>query len=89
MRIICKALHGFSKLLYKWFGVQYNNALNRDESCGGHFREEHQTEDGEAVRNDKDFAYVAAWEFEEVGKWNLHKEMLEFESVELATRSYK
>jgi succinate dehydrogenase / fumarate reductase flavoprotein subunit len=65
------------------------DALNRDESCGGHFREEHQTEDGEAVRNDKDFAYVAAWEFEEVGKWNLHKEMLEFESVELATRSYK
>jgi succinate dehydrogenase / fumarate reductase flavoprotein subunit len=65
------------------------DALNRDESCGGHFREEHQTEDGEAVRNDKDFAYVAAWEFEEAGKWKLHKEELEFESVELATRSYK
>jgi len=65
------------------------DALNRDESCGAHFREEHQTEDGEAIRNDKDYAYVAAWEFEEAGKWKLHKEELEFESVELATRSYK
>ena len=65
------------------------DALNRDESCGAHFREEHQTEDGEAVRNDKDFAYVAAWEYEKPGKWNLHKENLEFEFVELATRSYK
>ncbi len=65
------------------------DALNRDESCGAHFREEHQTEEGEAIRNDKDFAYVAAWEFEKVGKWNLHKENLEFEFVELATRSYK
>ena len=65
------------------------DALNRDESCGAHFREEHQTEDGEAVRNDKDFAYVAAWEYEKAGKWNLHKENLEFEFVELATRSYK
>jgi len=65
------------------------DALNRDESCGAHFREEHQTEDGEAVRNDEDFAYVAAWEFEKAGKWNLHREDLEFESVELATRSYK
>src|SRR3990170_482262 len=55
------------------------DALNRDESCGAHFREEHQTEEGEAIRNDKDFAYVAAWEFEKVGKWNLHKENLEFE----------
>lgn len=65
------------------------DALNRDESCGAHFREEHQTEDGEAIRNDKDYAYVAAWEFEQAGKWNLHKEELEFASVELATRSYK
>jgi len=65
------------------------DALNRDESCGAHFRVEHETEDGEAIRNDKDFAYVAAWEFEKVGKWNLHKENLEFEFVELATRSYK
>jgi succinate dehydrogenase / fumarate reductase flavoprotein subunit len=65
------------------------DALNRDESCGAHFREEHQTEDGEAIRNDEEFAYVAAWEFEQPGKWNLHKENLEFESVKLATRSYK
>ena len=65
------------------------DALNRDESCGAHFREEHQTEDGEAVRNDKDFAYVAAWEYEKAGKWTLHKEDLKFEFVKLATRSYK
>ncbi|MCK5086756.1 MAG: FAD-binding protein, partial [Melioribacteraceae bacterium] len=65
------------------------DALDRDESCGAHFREEHQTEDGEAIRNDKDFAYVSAWEYEKAGKWNLHKEDLEFESVKLATRSYK
>ena len=65
------------------------DSLNRDESCGAHFREEHQTEDGEAIRNDEDFAYVAAWEFEEAGKWKLHKEDLKFESVKLATRSYK
>jgi len=65
------------------------DALDRDESCGAHFREEHQTEDGEAIRNDKDFAYVSAWEYEKAGQWNLHKEDLEFESVKLATRSYK
>ena len=65
------------------------DALDRDESCGAHFREEHQTKDGEAIRNDKDFAYVSAWEYEKAGKWNLHKEDLEFESVKLATRSYK
>ncbi len=65
------------------------DALNRDESCGAHFREEHQTEDGEAVRNDEDYSYVAAWEYVEAGKWNLHKEDLNFEYVELATRSYK
>ncbi|MEN8191552.1 MAG: fumarate reductase/succinate dehydrogenase flavoprotein subunit [Bacteroidota bacterium] len=65
------------------------DSLDRDESCGAHFREEHQTEDGEAVRNDEDYAYVAAWEYEEAGKWNLHKEDLKFEYVELATRSYK
>lgn len=65
------------------------DALNRDESCGAHFREEHQTPDGEAIRNDEDFSYVAAWEYVEPGKWNLHKEDLNFEYVELATRSYK
>ncbi len=65
------------------------DALDRDESCGAHFREEHQTKDGEAIRNDEEFAYVSAWEYEKAGKWNLNKEDLEFESVKLATRSYK
>ncbi len=66
------------------------DALEREESCGAHFREEYQTKDGEAVRDDKKFAYVAAWEYKGVGnKPELHKEELEFESVELATRSYK
>ncbi|MEM8886221.1 MAG: FAD-binding protein, partial [Planctomycetota bacterium] len=67
-----------------------HDALDRDESCGGHFREEHQTEEGEAVRNDKDYAHVSAWEFNGVGEApTKHKEELEFENVELATRSYK
>jgi len=66
------------------------DALHREESCGGHFRVEHQTDDGEALRNDDDFAYVAAWEFTGVGsKPELHKEQLEFENVHLAQRSYK
>ncbi len=65
------------------------DSLNRNESCGAHFREEYQTDDGEAVRNDDEFAYVAAWEYEEAGKWKLHKEDLDFEYVKLATRSYK
>ncbi len=66
------------------------DALHRNESCGGHFREEYQTEDGEAKRNDEDYAYVAAWQY--AGENNapiLHKEPLEFEYVKLATRSYK
>ncbi|CAA9196122.1 Fumarate reductase flavoprotein subunit [Flavobacterium bizetiae] len=66
------------------------DALQREESCGAHFREEYQTPDGEAVRNDEDFCYVSAWEWK--GKANrpeLHKEPLVFESVELAVRSYK
>ncbi len=67
-----------------------HDALDRDESCGAHFREEHQSDEGEAVRNDKDYLYVAAWEYAGVGKKpNLHKEPLVFENVELATRSYK
>jgi succinate dehydrogenase / fumarate reductase flavoprotein subunit len=66
------------------------DALHREESCGGHFREEHQTEDGEAKRDDANFAYVAAWEWRGEGKEPcLHKEPLEFEYVHLATRSYK
>ncbi len=66
------------------------DALAREESCGGHFRTEHQTDDGEALRHDDKFAYVAAWEFKGVGQTpELHKEELEFEAVHLATRSYK
>jgi len=66
------------------------DALEREESCGGHFREEHTTEDGEAKRDDKNYAYVAAWEY--TGKPSeaiLHKEDLEFKDIELKTRSYK
>jgi succinate dehydrogenase / fumarate reductase flavoprotein subunit len=64
------------------------DALQRDESCGAHFREEYQTGDGEAVRNDKDFAYVSAWEYN-AGDFILHKEKLEFEYVQPSVRSYK
>jgi succinate dehydrogenase / fumarate reductase flavoprotein subunit len=67
-----------------------HDALMREESCGGHFREEHQTEEGEAKRNDDEFAYVAAWEFDGVGSPpKLHKEPLTFEDVPLSQRSYK
>lgn len=65
------------------------DALHRNESCGGHFREEYQTEDGEALRDDENFSYVAAWEFKELGKWELHKEELKFENIKIAQRSYK
>jgi succinate dehydrogenase / fumarate reductase flavoprotein subunit len=66
------------------------DALERNESCGGHFREEYQTPEGEALRDDKNFAYVAAWEYTgEPSKAKLHKEPLEFKDIELKTRSYK
>ncbi|NBV83644.1 succinate dehydrogenase (quinone) flavoprotein subunit, partial [bacterium] len=66
------------------------DALHRKESCGGHFREESQTPDGEALRDDENFCYVAAWEFNGVGQEPiLHKEMLNFEDVHLTQRSYK
>ncbi len=66
------------------------DALHRNESCGGHFREEYQTEDGEAKRDDESYSYVAAWEFTSLGaKPILHKEPLQFENIALATRSYK
>ncbi len=66
------------------------DALQREESCGAHFREEHQTETGEAKRDDKNFAYVGAWEYRGKGeKPGLHKEELKFEYVELKERSYK
>src|SRR5262245_32842346 len=66
------------------------DALEREESCGGHFREEYQTPDGEALRNDNAFCYAAAWEYKGEGqKPLLHKEMLTFENVPLTQRSYK
>ncbi len=66
------------------------DALQRDESCGAHLRVEHQSDEGEAVRNDDEYAYVAAWEYKGLGERpELHKEPLEFENVKLATRSYK
>lgn len=65
------------------------DALSREESCGGHFREEHQTEDNEARRDDERYTYVSAWEYQGGASPNLHKEELNFESVSLTTRSYK
>jgi succinate dehydrogenase / fumarate reductase flavoprotein subunit len=65
------------------------DALNRNESCGGHFREEFQTEEGEALRDDENYKYVAAWEMKEVGNWELHKEDLVYENIKIAQRSYK
>ncbi len=71
-------------------GLMIDDALNRKESCGGHFREESQTEEGEAKRDDANFAYVAAWEYKGMDKpEELHKEALKFEKVHLAQRSYK
>ena len=67
-----------------------HDALHRTESCGGHFREESQTEEGEALRDDANFAYAAAWEYKGYGaEPELHKELLTFEKVHLAQRSYK
>ena len=66
------------------------DALSREESCGGHFREEYQTPEGEAVRNDEEFAFVSAWEFKgEKEVPELHKEDLKYENIELKQRSYK
>ncbi|MCB0375878.1 MAG: FAD-binding protein, partial [Sinomicrobium sp.] len=66
------------------------DALHRNESCGGHFREEYQTKEGEALRDDRNFRYVAAWEYKgESGEAVLHKEELVYENIELKTRSYK
>ena len=65
------------------------DALDRNESCGGHFREEYQTEEGEALRDDEKYSYVAAWEMKEVGNWQLHKEELKYENIKIAQRSYK
>ncbi|MBI4556425.1 MAG: FAD-binding protein, partial [Candidatus Hydrogenedentes bacterium] len=70
--------------------LMVRDALHRRESCGGHFREESQTSDGEALRDDANFSYAAAWEFTGIGKEPaLHKEPLVFEEVHPAARSYK
>ena len=66
------------------------DALHRNESCGGHFREEYQTEEGEALRDDENFMYVAAWEYTgNPSESILHKEDLNYEFIEVKTRSYK
>jgi succinate dehydrogenase / fumarate reductase flavoprotein subunit len=66
------------------------DALHRNESCGGHFRTEYQTEDGEARRDDEHYAYVAIWQYEGDGKEpKMHKEPLHFESIKIAQRNYK
>jgi len=66
------------------------DALERNESCGGHFREESQTPEGEAKRDDENFTFVSAWEYKgEPAKAKLHKEVLKYEAIEVKTRSYK
>jgi len=65
------------------------DALNRNESCGGHFREEYQTPDGEALRDDENFMYVAAWENKGEHDWTLHKEELKYEVIKPSQRNYK
>ena len=76
---------------YLEFGrLMCEDALHRNESCGGHFRVEHQTPDGEALRDDENYFYVAAWKFTGEGsKPEMIKEPLHYETVKLATRSYK
>jgi len=65
------------------------DALDRNESCGGHFREEYQTSEGEALRDDEHYAFVSAWEFKGAGNFELHKEPLVYENIKIAQRSYK
>ncbi|MEX0882443.1 MAG: fumarate reductase/succinate dehydrogenase flavoprotein subunit, partial [Cyclobacteriaceae bacterium] len=70
--------------------LMVDDALHRNESCGGHFRDEYQTKEGEALRDDEKYAYVAAWEYQGDGEEEqLHKEELIFENVKLTQRSYK
>jgi succinate dehydrogenase / fumarate reductase flavoprotein subunit len=65
------------------------DALERNESCGGHFREEYQTEEGEALRDDDKYKYVAAWQMTDANQWHVHKEELIYENIKIAQRSYK
>lgn len=81
-----KALHAQDYL--ELGELMCRDALDRDESCGMHFREEHQSEDGEALRNDENFAHVAAWEHRPAGDPVCHREPLSFEFLEMVSRSY-
>jgi succinate dehydrogenase / fumarate reductase flavoprotein subunit len=75
---------------FEFATLMCQDALVREESCGGHFREEHQTAEGEAKRDDQNFCYSSVWEYKgSLDSYELHKEHLKFENVELATRSYK
>ncbi len=65
------------------------DALHRNESCGGHFREEYQDEGGETKRDDENFSYAAAWEFKNSSDWELHKDELKYENIKIAARNYK
>ncbi len=65
------------------------DALTREESCGGHFREEHQTEEGEALRHDDKFMFVSSWELKDEHQWELHKEVLNYEVIKPSQRNYK
>ncbi|MGL5946047.1 MAG: fumarate reductase/succinate dehydrogenase flavoprotein subunit, partial [Sediminibacterium sp.] len=65
------------------------DALNRNESCGGHFREEYQTPEGEALRDDANYMYVAAWEYKGDHNWELHKEPLVYDVIKPSQRNYK
>ena len=69
--------------------LMWLDALNRNESCGGHFREEMQTDDGEAKRDDVNFSFVSAWEYKGDHNWELHKEELHFDVAKPSQRSYK
>ena len=86
----------WSNVLVPGSGEEFNqqlmcvDALQREESCGGHFRVEHQTPEGEALRDDDDFSYVAAWAYSgDVSRPQLRKEWLTYEEVHFSTRSYK
>ena len=84
------ALTGIVVLAFLIFHIYHKDALVREESCGGHFRTEHQDAEGEAKRNDEDFAYAAAWGYTgDFAKPEMHKEDLVFENMKLAVRSYK
>ena len=77
-------------IIFALAALMCRDALDRNESCGGHFRAEYQTEDGEARRDDENYAYVAAWEFKGVGQEPvLYREPLVFEEVHPTQRSYK